>query len=193
MLEATALLRAASDVWDADATLRTTARRAALGGFAGSAAWMGEVIRRRRAARPVIVPFPTRAGTAPFAALGAVKYALFAVGVAGPAAVAWTVGSPWPLVAALAAFCAAEAWMVFLFPVALDGAASPFRASRSMTLRSGGAVRVASIVLPISASMLLGGFARRGFLRSWCLGCVAVALWYEHVLATGAAPIGRRG
>ncbi len=71
----------------------------------------------------------------------------------------------------------------------LDGAASPFAASRAMTLRSGGALRVASTVLPISASMLLGGFAGRGFLRSWCLGCIAVALWYEHVRADGAAPV----
>src|SRR5262249_37135522 len=28
---------------------------------------------------------------------------------------------------------------------------------------------------------LFGGLAGRGFLRSWCLGCLAVCLWYEDL------------
>lgn len=189
MREAAALLAASGAIWDADAALRASAPAAARGGFERSARWMGSVIGRRRGLHPVVVPFPTDSAPRRFATLGAVKYALFAAGTGAPAAIALALGSAWPLVLAIPAFCAAEAWTVFLFPVAVDGASAPFAASWEMTLRSGGAFRVASIVLPISASMLLGGFAGRGFLRSWCIGCIAVALWYEHVLATGRARI----
>ena len=33
--------------------------------------------------------------------------------------------------------------------------------------------------LPVAGVMLFGGFAGRGFVRCWCLGCLAVCLWYE--------------
>jgi hypothetical protein len=114
-------------------------------------------------------------------ALGVIKYGLAggaALLVAAAAALLWS----WPLLfLCVPAFYAVEAQMVFLFPLTLDGAAQPFRESRHWTLRAGGTLAVMSVVLPIAAFMLFGGFARQGFLRSWCLGCLAVCIWYEDL------------
>jgi len=41
-------------------------------------------------------------------------------------------------------------------------------------------------VLPLAAMMLLGGFVGRGFVRSWCLGCLAVLIWYERLRTAGS-------
>jgi hypothetical protein len=113
--------------------------------------------------------------------LGAVKY-----GLAGAAAglVVLVVGlfQAWPLLAlAIPAFYAVEAQMVFLFPLALDGSGSPFWDARRMTARAGGTLAVMRVVLPLAAVMLFGGFVRQGFVRSWCLGCLAVCIWYENL------------
>ena len=78
-------------------------------------------------------------------------------------------------------FYAVEAQMVFLFPLALDGASRPFREARRWTRRAGGTLTVMRIVLALAATMLLGGFLGRGFVRSWCLGCLAVCIWYERL------------
>ena len=43
-------------------------------------------------------------------------------------------------------------------------------------------------VMPLAAVMLAGGFLGRGFVRSWCLGCLAVCLWYEHLRLEGPPP-----
>ena len=37
------------------------------------------------------------------------------------------------------------------------------------------------VVLALAFTMLFGGLVGRGFLRSWCLGCLAVCLWYEDL------------
>jgi predicted MPP superfamily phosphohydrolase len=37
------------------------------------------------------------------------------------------------------------------------------------------------VVVPLACTMLFGGLAGRGFLRCWCLGCLAVCLWYEDL------------
>jgi predicted MPP superfamily phosphohydrolase len=37
------------------------------------------------------------------------------------------------------------------------------------------------VVLPLACTMLFGGLAGRGFLRSWCLGCLAICIWYEDL------------
>ena len=95
----------------------------------------------------------------------------------------------WLAPTVVAPFYAVEAQMVFLFPLLLDGADAPLRASRAWTLRAGGTARVALTVLPLAATMLLGGVLGRGFVRSWCLGCVAVLLWYEE-LRRAEAPAG---
>jgi hypothetical protein len=36
-------------------------------------------------------------------------------------------------------------------------------------------------VIPLAAVMLFGGVVGRGFVRSWCLGCLAVVVWYEDL------------
>jgi hypothetical protein len=78
-------------------------------------------------------------------------------------------------------FYAIEAQFVFLFPLALDGERTPFRAAWAWTRRAGGTLAVMRVVLPLAAVMLFGGLLGRGFVRCWCLGCLAVCLWYEAV------------
>jgi hypothetical protein len=41
--------------------------------------------------------------------------------------------------------------------------------------------------------MLLGGLAGRGFVRSWCLGCLAVCLWYEDLRTDPPPAVEPRG
>ncbi|MCE9637224.1 MAG: hypothetical protein K8T90_16075 [Planctomycetes bacterium] len=83
------------------------------------------------------------------------------------------------MVSVVPAFYAAEVQSVFAFPAALDGAARPLATSRSIVRSSGGTLRAVGIVVPIAAYMLGGGFLGRGFRRAWCVGCLAVLLWYE--------------
>ena len=42
-------------------------------------------------------------------------------------------------------------------------------------------------VLPLAAVMLFGGLIGKGFVRSWCLGCLAVCIWYEELRQEMAA------
>jgi len=79
------------------------------------------------------------------------------------------------------AFYLVEVQMVFLFPVSLDGSARPFRDARRWTRRAGGTVAALSIVLPVAFTMVFGGLAGRGFVRSWCLGCLAICVWYVQL------------
>lgn len=111
--------------------------------------------------------------------LGLIKY-----GLASCAALGWLAPVlllDWPILSPLAIviFYAVEAQMVFLFPLALDGSRQPFRDSRRWTVDAGGTLAVMRVVLPLAGGMLFGGFIGRGFVRSWCLGCLAVCLWYE--------------
>src|SRR5207244_10397260 len=82
---------------------------------------------------------------------------------------------------AAVAFYAVEAQMVFLFPLALDGSARPFADAWRWTRHAGGTVAVMRVVVPLACTMLFAGLAGGGFLRSWCLGCLAVCLWYEDL------------
>jgi hypothetical protein len=118
--------------------------------------------------------------------LGVVKYliataAMILVGIAGVVA-----HMPWPILLSPLAFYAVEVQMLFLFPVALDGSPTPFRDALRLTRRAGGTLAVMPTVMTFAAVMLLGGFAGRGFVRCWCLGCLAVCLWYVDL--TRAAP-----
>ncbi len=113
--------------------------------------------------------------------LGLIKY-----GLAGGVALLWAVAAcagrlPWLVPLAAVAFYAVEAQMVFLFPLALDGSARPFAAARRWTRHAGGTVAVVRVVLPLAGTMLFGGLAGRGFVRCWCLGCLAICLWYEDL------------
>jgi hypothetical protein len=78
-------------------------------------------------------------------------------------------------------FYIVESQMVFLFPLALDGYTDPFRESRHYTSLAGGTFQVTATVIPLAVVMLFGGFAGRGFVRCWALGCLAVVLWYEDL------------
>lgn len=143
---------------------------AARAGFAGGAEWMRRALGLVRGRVP--------AGKADFGRLGVGKYAC-----AGLAALL-VLGALWrlPLIAlpaAIVTFYSFEARLLFVFPLALDGDRSPFIASHQLvarTLRPGVA---AARVICIAFLMLFGGLAGRGFVRSWCLGCLAVVLWYE--------------
>jgi predicted MPP superfamily phosphohydrolase len=124
---------------------------------------------------------PCPATACNFQRLGLIKY-----GLAGGVALVWAVAAcawqvMWLVPLAAFAFYAVEAQMVFLFPLVLDGSAWPFRDARRWTHRAGGTVAVMRVVLPLACTMLFGGLVGRGFLRCWCLGCLAVCLWYEDL------------
>ncbi|WP_257451113.1 hypothetical protein [Archangium lipolyticum] len=157
-----------------------SARGAWRGGFRGGAAWMAEAMALVRG-RPVPTTLPRAHG------LGVLKYMAALLAALGAWGLAAFAGGPLLVGPALAllAFYAVEAQMVFLFPLALDGAAHPFRASRALTRRAGGTLSVMGTVLLLAAVMLFGGLAGRGVVRCWCLGCLAVVLWYEEL--TGEA------
>jgi hypothetical protein len=178
--EARRLLVEAARVYDADPALRSAAHRAARGCFVGGAEWMRAALGVVRGGRPP-------SGDASFGVLGSAKYAACCLAAAVPLG-AWAAsGSPWWLLAVVPAFYAAEAQTVFLFPAALDGAERPFAAARMLAVRAGGTTGVVKVVLPLAATMLFGGLLGRGFVRSWCLGCLAVLLWYEDVRAAAEA------
>lgn len=83
-------------------------------------------------------------------------------------------------------FYAVEAQFVFLFPLLVDGSENPIRESRTLTVKVGGTIQVVSTVLPIAFVMLFGGIFGKGFLRSWCRGCLSVLLWYENAVGKKA-------
>jgi hypothetical protein len=179
------LLRAARALYDDPATgLAAAARAAWRGGFISGGEWMRRVLAEVRGV--------ARAGpSSRFQLLGVIKYGLAAAAALACVALAWLVEQPLLLLLVVPAFYAVEAQMVFLFPLLLDEAPTPFRDARALTLAAGGTVAVMRTVLPLAAVMMCGGFAGQGFLRSWCLGCLAVCLWYERVRrAHASAPIG---
>ena len=144
-------------------------------GFASAAEWLRAALAHVRGA-PLA---PTRHDVQ---WLGVVKYAL-----CGAAAAPWLVAAVatrawWLVTGAVLAFYAVEAQMVFLLPLALDGEHPRLlRESRRWTVRAGGTLAVMQTVIPLAAVMLFGGVVGRGFVRSWCLGCLAVVVWYEEL------------
>lgn len=169
-----ALLERAEAFYDRSPALQLAARAAALDGFAGGARWMSLAIEelRGRAAPP---------REARWWAWGTFKYGLCAAACAPVLWICWGTGQwGWSALCAVA-FYALEAQMVFLFPALLDGSARPLSASRLWTRRAGGTVEVMTTVWRLAWTMILGGIAGRGAIRSWCLGCLAVAIWYEDL------------
>ena len=143
-------------------------------GFASGGQWMHrslEILRGKS------LPMPARK----FNVLGSIKYCL-AIGAALVPVIAGLVFH-WHFLVVLAvpAFYAVEVQMVFLFPVVIDGSRYAFRESRQWTVRAGGTLAVMRVVLALATTMLFGGFVGRGFVRSWCLGCLAVCIWYESL------------
>jgi hypothetical protein len=141
-------------------------------GFSSGADWMRLVLCHLRGEMPNPVP-------ASFQWLGVVKYGL-AAAIALIVLAIIVINRAWMLLPLVVfAFYAVEAQMVFLFPLALDGNPQPLRASLMWTRAAGGTIPVMVTVMQLAAVMLFGGFLGRGFVRSWCLGCMAVVLWYE--------------
>jgi hypothetical protein len=171
------LLARAAQLYDApEQVLSRTARSAWRGGFRGGAAWMAEAMAVVRG-RPVATSLP-RAQV-----LGGFKYTAALLAALGTWALVRRAALPTGagLLLAIATFYAVEVQGVFLFPVALDGAAHPWRTARALMLRAGGTLSVMGTVLVLAVVMLGGGWWGRGFVRCWCLGCLAVVLWYEEL------------
>ncbi|HWG47508.1 MAG TPA: metallophosphoesterase, partial [Gemmataceae bacterium] len=186
-IRARELIRQAAILFDSPANrLAESGRDAWRRGFASGGCWMRQALEHLRRQ-----PLPD--AEANLNRLGLLKY-----GLACAAALAWLVPMMiWhrPLVAGLGVlvFYAIEAQMVFLFPLALDGSVRPFREARRWTRRAGGTLAVMRRVLPLAATMLFGGLLGRGFVRSWCIGCLAVCLWYEQLRSSPeAVPFRRR-
>jgi hypothetical protein len=177
MADARMLLGRARALYDderltfADRAQREAWRR----GFASATEWLRAALAHVRGA-------PLPAIRSDVQRLGVVKYAL-----CGTAAAPWRVGAAaprrgWVRTGAVLTFYAVEAQMVFLLPLALDGAhRRVLRESRRWTVRAGGTFAVMQTVIPLAAVMLFGGVVGRGFVRSWCLGCLAVVVWYEDL------------
>lgn len=112
--------------------------------------------------------------------LGTLKYGLCALLAVMTFAVAAPLfGAALASVASLLAFYALESRWVFVFPAAAHGDPSPFRSAWRLVKRHGGTLAAMRIVLPLAAFMLSGGWRGHGFVRSWCIGCLAVFLWYR--------------
>jgi predicted MPP superfamily phosphohydrolase len=176
------LLRRAREILD-DSTcpLAAASRDAWRGLFASGGEWMRLALSHLRGQN---LPTPGLNVNA----LGTIKYGL-ASGAALVVAAGAVLLHAWPLLLlCVPAFYAVEAQMVFLFPVALDGAARPFREARRWTACAGGTLAVMAVVLPLAAFMLFGGFLGQGFVRSWCLGCLAVCIWYEDLRGLDPSP-----
>ena len=173
MPDARELLRAAARVFDdAGNGLAARAAGAGRGGFAGGAEWMRAALGVMRGSQP--------RGACSFARLGATKYGVAGCGALVAVAAAVLLRTPWPLLAVPFAFYAVESLLVFAFPAALDGAPRPAAASAELIVRTCGAVAATGTVMQIAWTMLTGGLRGRGFVRSWCLGCLAVLIWYER-------------
>lgn len=165
------LWSAATRLYDDPALgLEVAAKAAAFRGVDAGAEWM-------RAAIGVVRGTPP-SGRASFLRLAVVKYGLACLGAGLASLLVWSLPAL-VLPAALVAFYAAESRLVFVFPLALDGDRTPLTASGRLVARTQPPVVAALRVMTIAAGMVFGGFTGRGFLRSWCLGCLAVVLWYE--------------
>lgn len=126
-------------------------------------------------------PVPAPSGGS--ARLGLVKYGMATASAAVVAGIAGCFSVVFAVPLAIMAFYAVEALGVFVFPALASGASSPWRQSLSLVGEAGGTAVVASKTLVIASVMLFGGLAGRGFVRSWCIGCLAVVLWYERLRA----------
>jgi hypothetical protein len=169
--DARALLAEARRLYDANPRLAAFAAEARSSGFAGGAEWMREALTVVRGVRPD--------GEAAFHRLGLVKYGFATAAAAGFAVGAWNVAHGLvPL--AVVVFYVVECRMVFAFPMTLDGSRAPLRDSHRLVARVASPLAATATVMRLAAEMLVGGFCGRGFVRSWCGGCLAVLLWYER-------------
>src|SRR5438045_8063819 len=119
------LLSRAAALFDAPySPLREAASRAGRRGFTSGAAWMPLALETVRG-----VPCPLQGPG--YGRLGLLKYGLAAAAALLWAGGAWALGLSWLTPFAVLVFYAVEAQLVFLFPLALDGGARPFRTARA--------------------------------------------------------------
>ncbi|MGE0490789.1 MAG: hypothetical protein AB7S38_16400 [Vulcanimicrobiota bacterium] len=175
-MEASQLLKRAMAIYDDPASgLAQTASQAGRQGFLSGAQWMNQALG-------VVRGRPTLMRPANYQGLGFFKYGLATAAALTALFVAYQVGR-WDFLGLVPlAFYAVEAQFVFLFPLVLDGSPTPVKDSLALTARAGGTIQVMATVVPIACVMLFGGFVGQGFVRCWCVGCLAVVLWYEDVL-----------
>jgi hypothetical protein len=164
------LLSRAGELYDDPSLpLGRASRHSGRSGFRSGAQWMQLCLYVLRGEWPI-------GGDASFQWLGVFKYSQAVLGFTLVARL-----SPHLAPLAVFVFYLIEAQSVFLFPLALDGVQNLWTESRRLTLKAGGTLPVAITAMRLAQTMLLGGFPRCGFRRSWCLGCLAVVLWYEEV------------
>jgi hypothetical protein len=178
MLNATQLLRQAAALYDdPQRPFAQAAQQAWKGGFYSGAVWMELVLSELRGQPPRSVPQCLQG-------FGVFKYTLTSIAALIVLAIA-IVTQIYPfIVLCIPAFYAVEVQMVFLFPITLDRFPHPFRTSRQWTQYAGGTIAAMRIVLVLAAVMLFGGLFGKGLIRCWCLGCLAVVLWYEQLRQT---------
>jgi len=169
------LLIHARGLYDDPATgLAAVAPMAWRGGFASGAEWMRLVLEQLR--HQPVTPVNVR-----FQRLGLIKYGLSLTGLAACAVIAWIANAWLIALLGLPVFYAIEVQFVFLFPAALDQPKRAFLTNRHCVVRAGSTLHRMATVIPLAATMLGGGFAGRGFVRSWALGCLAIVIWYERL------------
>lgn len=155
--------------------LPVAAHAAKLGGFTGGARFM--------AAALTDLGYTTAIPTMGMERLGFRKYGLASVAALLAAATTFVL-APWWLavVAFVGVFYGVESRFVFAFPLAVTGCATPMRTSHHM---AGSVASITPRVMMVAYHMLSGGVRGRGFVRSWCVGCLVIVLWF--VAATRAA------
>jgi len=151
--------------------LHEAAHGAVWGGFSGGAEWMRKAMGVVRGKEPL--------GRAHFGRLGTGKYACAGMAALLVLALLWR----WPVLAvpaAIVTFYSVELRLLFVFPLALEGERAPFSASHQLVASTQSQAIATTRLISIAARMLFGGLVGRGFVRSWCVGCLAVVLWYEE-------------
>jgi hypothetical protein len=175
MPSATALLRQAAVLYDDPRKpFAAQAKQAWKGGFISGAGWMELVLAELRGQ-------PQRPVPECLQGFGIFKYTLATLAAS---TVLWLaiITKIYPLfLLCIPAFYAVEVQMVFLFPIVLDRLPQPFQTSWQWTQAAGGTLAAMRVVLVLAAMMLFGGLLGKGFIRCWCLGCLAVVLWYEKI------------
>jgi hypothetical protein len=178
IVSAKKLLQQAAALYDdRESPLAQQAKYAWKGGFYSGAAWMELVLSQLRGQ-------PQRSVPQCLQGFGILKYTLTTIAALIVLAIAIATQIYPFILLCIPAFYAVEVQMVFLFPITLDRFPHPFRTSLQWTQYAGGTITAMRIVLVLAVVMLLGGLFGKGFIRCWCLGCLAVVLWYEQIRKT---------
>lgn len=158
-------------------------------GFSIGGPWMRRALQELQ----VHAPWPEREPS--WTMLGLFKYGQCALAALVIGAAAYGLEQWWMLALTLPAFYLVEAQWVFLFVLVAQGHPEPLRQSARLTRQAGGAWRVMWTVLPLAWTMLTGWATLRpsaqGALKRWCVGCLAVVIWYLEL--HDSAPAAQKG